>query len=205
MYYKYHNFTLLKGKNFVILQADEECVLEKFEDDFNFGYKQCDLLKSIIYKKCLDQNYVQYHIYTLKTSLHNSLTDYKKIWKLGKFQQCGKFDGYYDLETARVYFGIGDGSELPFSNAFLNQVTLLVPIGEEICFLEIFNVFKENFFNSNLDENKIFEALKELQQKIRNSIAIYEFPHQAKIVILGQLVEEKFDVLDLPQTDIIEY
>ncbi len=188
-----------------MLQADEECVLEKIKDDSIFGYRQCNLLKSIIYKKLASINYVQYHIYTLKVSFHNCLTDYKKIWGLGGFQHRGKFDGYYDLGTERVYFGINDGSETPFSNCFLGQVVLLIPASEEVHYSEIFNIFKENFFCDNLNEKKILEILKVLQKKKENSIVIYEFPHQAKIVILGQAIEEKFNDSDLPQTDIIEY
>lgn len=57
----------------------------------------------------------------------------------------------------------------------------------------------------NIDDHVAIRTLKNLQAIQKESIVIYEFPHCSKICICGQNIEERFDSLDLPETEIIEY
>ena len=204
MYYKYFNFKLNKGKNIVELQADEICVLENIKDDTILGYKKPRCLMAIVNKKLSVSNINQYSIYILKKTVYNRITDYKKIWKLGGFEEKGLFDGYYDSENGRVYLGICKEKKANESNTFLYHVTLMVPSKIDFSFEQVFNVFKKNCFYVDKEKQVIIDTLFQLQKLIKNSIVIYEYPHRAEICIIGQHIESKFMFSDLPTSEIIE-
>ena len=83
MYYNYSNFKLYKKKNFIVIEADAECVLENITDDIMWKREKCKCIENIVNNKLTLSKSVPYHIVTIKISNYNAVTDYKKIWKLG--------------------------------------------------------------------------------------------------------------------------
>lgn len=204
MYCKYFNFKLFRKKNFVEIKSDVECILESIEDDFIIEYQKPQFLIDIIHDKLSFCNCDQYYIYVLKVPCYNRITDYKKIWKLGGFTEKGLFDGYYDCKNERIYFGVSKG-ELPHTpNVSLDMVTLSVPNDTEFSIEKVFEVFKNNCFYTNKDKQEIIDTLTQLQCSVSNSIIIYEVPHQVEIYLFGHNIENKFNLSDLPTTEVIE-
>lgn len=89
----------------------------------------------------------------------NRITDYKKIWGLRKIPK-GLFDGCYDFEKGRIYFGIIKGDA---NNAFNNNVSsiiALMPKSEVFLLSEVFNSFAmERYDFYSHTHNKMFLEL----------------------------------------------
>lgn len=204
MYNKYLNFKLLKKNDFIELCADEICILENKEEDFIFEYKKPNCLMEIINRKLSLFDLRKYYILTLKVSLPNRITDYKKIWKLAGFETPGIYDGSYNCANERVYFGICKDYLPYFNSTQVNIVLLYLPDNFEFSFEEVIQVFKKNDFSSYHEEQNLIKTLNCLQKTINRAIVVYEFPNQAKVYVLGQGVENKFSYKDLPKMEIIE-
>lgn len=204
MYNKYLNFKLLKRNDLVELSADEICVLENKEDDFIFQSKKPDCLMGIVNKKLSLFNLNKYYICTLNVSSPDRLTDHKKIWKLAGFEKPGIYDGSYNCEKERIYFGIFKDFLPGFTNDQVNIILLYLATGIEGYFDKIVYALEKNGFRSYQEKQSLIDTLNCLQKAVDHSIVVYEFPKQAKVYVLGQGVENKFSYNDLPKGEITE-
>ena len=208
MFYNYSNFKLCKKENFVAITADVECILERMEDDNIWKHQSCDFMWKIVSDKLPLLNQDLYHIVTTKILNHNAVTDYKKIWKLGGFKECGAFDGHYDCKNGRIYFGIYKGSFLSNQKAEIKEVSLFVSQNTDIPFENVFSVFKKHCFDGDQEEKNLivtcFHLMDVMNALDENSIIIYNSPVLAKIYIFGKEIEKKFNDIDLPRANIIE-
>lgn len=208
MYYNYSNFKLYKKKNFIVIEADAECVLENITDDIMWKREKCKCIENIVNNKLTLSKSVPYHIVTIKISNYNAVTDYKKIWKLGNFREIGNFDGYYDCGNNRVYFGIYKNAS-SYEEGKVEEVKLFIPNSTEIPFEKIFSIFKEHCFDGGRDEvgliNTCLHLIKVMANIDKDSIVVYNSLLYPKIFAFGGGIEKKFDDADLPKTNIVEY
>ena len=204
MYNIYSNFKLSKNKDLVEICADEICSLENKDDDFVFEYKRPRCLMEIVNKKLSLFNLRKYYILTLKVSMPNRLTDYKKIWGLAGFAKHGIYDGSYDCADGRIYFGVYEGNLPQFNNDQVNIILLCLPYDLKYSFNDVIRILAKNVFGSSQSEQELLKTLQCLQKTINQSIVVFEIPKQAKVYVLGRGVENGISCTDLPKSEIIE-
>ena len=207
MFYNYSNFKLNKKKNFIVIEAEVERVLENITDDGIWKREKCKCIENIVNNKLTLSKNDLYHIVTIKVSNYNAVTDYKKIWRLGDFREIGDFDGYYDCGNNRVYFGIYKNAS-SFDEGEVEEVKLFVSNSTEIPFEKIFSIFKEHCFDGERDEDGLINTCLHLINVLSNidkdSIIVYNSLFYPKIFVFGEGIEKKFDNVDLPNTNIVE-
>lgn len=201
MFYKYYNFRIERQKDFVEFMADTLCVMENVYDENREVKGSPEFIKKIIHNKLSFSNYDKYNIFVLPVAYHNVVTDHKKIWGLCDIEQKRIYDGYYDVDDYRIYFGLCEDSPL---YTLWSKVILYVPKLGNIFADKIFDIFKTNRLGVECDKQVLLESLSYLQKIVPDSIVIYEFPNNMDVCIWGRDVENLFDVNVLPTTDIVE-
>ena len=204
MYYRYYDFTLQKHKDFIEISAIEECELENIDDDNIREHRSRNCLQSIINHGLTLSDYDSYSIFTFKSPYHNSVTDAKKVWRLGGFDRSGFFDSFYNLDNYRIYFGICKNPTKYMEDiSSLNKVSLYIPQGDNLSVTKIFDIFKSTCFNAYSSIQDVVKTLSLLHISIEKGIIIYECPFIAKVYVFGKDIQNK-NTFCLPKGEIIE-
>ena len=204
MFYIYRNFRLQKEEDFAAIEADAECVLENAADDAVREHSRCDCIGKIVCDKLSLSGKKLYRIFILEIPNPNAVTDYKKIWGLGGFREKGIFDGYYDGEGERIYFGISAAA--PVHGSVAEEIELFVSEGAKADPEKIFSLFEGLRFRSGQDERALTEVCRRLAEQTAadGGIVVYNSPYLPKIYAFGKGTE-KLDTADLPAADVVEY
>ena len=198
MYKLYKNFHLDKKSDHIKLSVEGIKVLEKEDDDFISDCKVPKFFDELIEKYLSLDNFHGYSIFTLCVSNHNKISDYKKIWKLGGYDKKGIYEGFYDTNNGRIYFGIVDTPTVDVSNILVDKIVFYIPQEKELPMYKIFDIFSRNSFTVKDNEKKFECVLSELQKLEKDSIVIYKT--QTELNIFGNLINQKFDVSAFPKT-----
>lgn len=204
MYSEYYNFKISKKKNTVKLSADVRCILETIEDDFIVTHTVPKCLTDIVDNKLFPFCYQTFNVCTLTVPYPNKVTDYKKIWKLCGFEKDGNYDGYYDCNIGRVYLGIYDGTLNKTEKTLPGTVRIYIPKDALLPNELIFNIFKKNCIELDLNKESVLDVLNDLQKLIKGSIIVYGDPYVTEVYVFGDRIEELFAFSDMPQDIIVE-
>lgn len=149
-------------------------------------------------------NYAIYHICgkLVFSGSYNSVSDFKKIWKLANIQK-GEFEGSYFTEKGKVYFGItkGYGEESFYSSD--SSIMVLLPKEMRLDYFEVFSEFEKNKVEFLYGDAT--PCLKHLAERYKDSFVLYYiFDDGDNLTVFGSNCGRMFvqsDLKDWPTVD----
>lgn len=192
---EFKNYSLDCRKDYSKLRVDSIVHFDDKTESYSNGTPLCwDL--SFLSRICIE-NYSIYHICikTISNGNYNSVTDFKKIWKLNGIKQ-GIYDNSYLNKSGKVYLGITQAQGI--DGFMLNHSSLIVLVPKDNTFhvAEIFNLFAKVEYDFILGVNNTL--LLKLYSSTTGAIVLYYCTtNETSLTIVGKNAENLFSNSDI--------